>query len=73
MQYTLPQTLLREIRIFFPTIEGIGITKLTPSDTSRKPLYVACIQHQVALPQSHIQAWLEQRLGVPMQICSLSD
>jgi uncharacterized hydrophobic protein (TIGR00271 family) len=56
MQDTLPQTLLREIRIFFPTIEGIGIIKLTPSDTSRKPLYVVCIQHQGALPKSHIQA-----------------
>jgi len=73
MQDTLPQTLLREIRIFFPSIEGIGITKLTPSDTSRKPLYVACIQHQGALPKSQLQVWLEQRLGVPVQICSLSD
>jgi hypothetical protein len=34
---------------------------------------VACIQHQGALPKSQIQVWLEQRLGVPVQICSLSD
>jgi uncharacterized hydrophobic protein (TIGR00271 family) len=70
---TLASTLLEEIRVFFPGVSAIGLSKLTTAGGAPDSLYIVIIRHRGELPETPLRTWLEKRLSKPIQTCLLPE